>query len=150
VFLRAVGPEHELLVYADTLLGTLHREGGDLATSLAELTAAAELAGRVLEPSHGGDVNTRIELAKTLVALGEPNAAAREARTAIARIDEIGVRKAQLAEAQLVLARALGPGDAEALDLATAARDAFAELGDAQRRMRVEADAWLARATAGR
>jgi serine/threonine-protein kinase len=147
-FVEALGEDDAMVAYADTILGTLYRQLGDLPQSLAHLQSAADLAARVFPESHAGGINTTIELGHTQLALGRAEAAEASARAALERISATGVRKAQLAEARFLLARALGPESTEARSLAALASAAYGELGPNVAAERAEIEAWLRAAAA--
>ena len=137
------GTDRTILIPVLVLVGYVARERGELAASETHLRRAAAIAERQLGPDHYDAVNSRIELASTLVR-------ARRAREAVALLEPIArsatTTPATAAEARFGLARALeaaGGDRGRARALAADARDRYRALGEAMAPQAAEIERWL-------
>jgi len=144
------GTDRKILIPALVLVGYVARERGELAASEAHLRRAAAIGERQLGPDHYDTVNSRIELASTLVR-------AKRAREAALLLEPIArsstTTPATAAEARFGLARALdaaGGDRGRARALATDARDRYRALGEAMAPQAAEIARWLAASAAGK
>jgi tetratricopeptide (TPR) repeat protein len=140
-FVAAVGDRDPHLVHADTMLGTILRELGRLEDSRTALLAAYELAPKVLLVRDRERINASVELGHTYLALGEHDAAATVAEEALAALTDPPGPPPVVAEAEFLLARALGPSSSQARDRARRALAIVDELGDATTAAKIRA--WI-------
>ncbi len=137
-----MGDDHRLVVSATTNVGNLQRELGRLDASAASLTAAVELARRILQPTDAMRLNTEVELGLTSLAQGDTAHALAQARGVLAVIppDEPTVL---LAESRFLLARALGPGSTEGREAARQSLAIYRRLGEGVAGQAALVEAWL-------
>ncbi|HET6582806.1 MAG TPA: tetratricopeptide repeat protein, partial [Nannocystaceae bacterium] len=145
-FAAALDDDDTHVVQADTILGTILRELGRLDDSLAALQRAHTVAQRVLPPRDRERVNATIELGHTHVARGEPEAAAKLAEEALAALADPPGPPPVIAEAEFLLARALGPSSPRARERARHALEVFAALGPGHAATTTQIREWLASA----
>jgi eukaryotic-like serine/threonine-protein kinase len=139
---ETLGDGHPMRVQAETLLGTILRELGQLDASAEALEAAVELAQTSLSPRDLQGANARIELGFTELARDRRAAALLHGEAILAVLAEPPGPPHVLAEAELIVAEALGPDDARARRLARKALATFRELGPGFAVQADRVDAW--------
>jgi len=145
-FVAALGEDDAHLVQADTILGTILRELGRLDASVAAHERAHALAGRVLPVADRERINAAIELGHTLLARGERDAAEKLAEQVLAVLADPPGPPPVVAEAEFLLARALGPESPRAHERARHALTVFAGLGEGHAHTVDAIRAWLGEA----
>lgn len=125
------------------MLASIERDRGKVDESLARLRALEQRMEEMLPPDHPARVNTLIELGKTKLAARDCTGAVASARQALALLQRNDAPPDQPAEAGFLIARALGPRDAEAVTLAEQALTTFEDLGSGYASEADEVRTWL-------
>ncbi len=142
-FVAAVGERDPDLVHADTMLGTILRELGRLEDSRNALLRAHELGPKVLPVRDRERINSAVELGHTYLALGDRDAAATMAEEALSALADPPGPPPVVAEAEFLLARALGPGSAHARARARHALEIHEGLGQPYASTAAQIRSWL-------
>ena len=115
--------DHPALTYTYEELGVIARLEGDLEQSREHLQHVWDIRSKALGPEHADIAYTLTELARTLLAMGQPDTAAQRLATAIDIHRKADADPVEWAETELELVRALAQSDpARARDVREQAR----------------------------
>jgi eukaryotic-like serine/threonine-protein kinase len=145
--IATLGPDHPSVAVTETNIGDALNKLGRPAEALPHLERARDIMAAALGPEHADNANVYTTMGISLLALGR----AREAREALEHSEAIASRQPgipdDLAEIRFTLARALesDPSQrARARELARAAHDAYAALGEPYEKETAATRDWLA------
>jgi len=141
-FVASLGADVPLVVNAETLLGTIQRELGQLDASAASLARAVELAHRVMAPTGPDRINAEIELGHTALALGHRDRALALAENVVAVMTD-AARSPSGGEAHFLIARALGSKSERGRAAARRAAEIYGGLRPGYEAQAQLATAWL-------
>ncbi|MEM7155219.1 MAG: serine/threonine-protein kinase [Myxococcota bacterium] len=145
---EALGPDHPDVSNSWDNLGTVLRKQGEHEEAKAAFAEALAIRDKALGPEHPEVAATLVGLATVALEQDDFDAARAYGERAVSIRERGEVGPEELAEARLVLARALWsePGQRDrARRLAEQARSGFAEAGAGQREGLAEAEQWLAK-----
>jgi eukaryotic-like serine/threonine-protein kinase len=149
---KTLGPEHPDLVTSLDNLAIVYRKQSDYERAASLHARALTIREKILGPEHPDVAGTLLGLARVALARDRATDAVSFARRAVTLREHDDVLATDLAEARLVLARALvqaGQSRAQAVTLAEQARETYREAGDRERDALAEVEQWLRAHTGG-
>ncbi|MEM7160358.1 MAG: tetratricopeptide repeat protein [Myxococcota bacterium] len=141
-------PRHPMLGNPLINIGNLLRDQGELDEAAASYERALAIDEEALGPEHPHIAMVLIGLAETALLRGDVAAARTYSERNVSLCEAAQVPPADLAQANFLLARALWPYATQrprARELATKARDIYAEHGQTEPKMHREVEDWLAK-----